>query len=95
MIKGKIDVTKIDKSALFKGKKGTYLDIALIETPNSKYSDTHMIVQDIGKERRDAGEKGPILGNARDWAKQAEPDIVRDRPASAELPDDEDSSFPF
>jgi hypothetical protein len=27
---GKIDVTKIDKSFLFKGKSGTYLDVALI-----------------------------------------------------------------
>ena len=63
MITGKIDVTKIDKAKLFKGEKGTYLDIVLIETPDSKYGD-YMIVQGVSKEERLAGKKGEILGNA-------------------------------
>jgi len=36
---GKIDVTKIDKTFLFKGKAGTYLDIALI--PNKSGRDQY------------------------------------------------------
>lgn len=64
MITGKIDVTKITKSRLFKGAKGTYLDIVLIETPNSQYGD-YMIVESVTKEEREAGKKGPILGNAK------------------------------
>ena len=64
MIKASIDVTKIDKSKLYEGKKGKYLNIVLIETPSSEYGD-FMIVQDVSKEEREAGEKGAILGNAK------------------------------
>ena len=64
-ILGKIDALKIDKTKLFPGKKGEkYLDIVLIETPNSEFSD-FMIVQGIPKADRDLGKKGPILGNAK------------------------------
>ena len=67
----KIDCTKIDKTALFKGKKGTYLDAAVIlGEETDKYGNDGMIVQDLGKDRRTAGERGAILGNAR-WAQQA------------------------
>ena len=60
----KIDVTKIDKSRLYKGQKGTYLDIVLIPTPQSEYGD-FMIVQQVSKEERDKGIKGEILGNGK------------------------------
>lgn len=74
MITGKIDVTKIDKARLFKGKKGTYLDVVLIETPESEYGD-YMIVQEIPKDERKAGVKGNILGNAKRFERggQSEP----------------------
>lgn len=64
MIIAKIDVSKIDKNYLFQGKKGTYLDVCLIETPDSKYGNAYMCAQGIPKEERDAGKSGPILGNA-------------------------------
>lgn len=64
MIKLKLDVTKIEKARLFKGAKGTYLDAVLIETPNGKYGD-YMIVQEVTKEERQSGTKGPILGNGK------------------------------
>ena len=60
----KIDVTKIDKSRLYKGQKGTYLDVVLIPTPQSEYGD-FMIVQQVSKEERDSGVKGEILGNGK------------------------------
>lgn len=65
MQKLKIDVTKIDKTALFEGKKGKYLDITLFENRDGtdQYGNDGFIVQEISKERRDKGEKGPILGN--------------------------------
>lgn len=67
MITAKIDVCKIDKERLFQGKNGAkYLDILLIETPNDRYGNTHMVVQSVTKEERKAGKKGPILGNAKD-----------------------------
>ena len=37
-IKVKIDVTKIEKSELYEGQKGTYLNVVLIEQAN-EYSD--------------------------------------------------------
>ncbi len=60
----KIDVNKIDKSKLFAGKKGTYLDVVLIPTPNNQYGNDYMAVQGISKEEREAGIKGEVLGNA-------------------------------
>jgi len=60
----KINVEKVDKKYLFKGEKGTYLDLVLFESKNQQYGDTHMVVQSIPKEERDKGERGPILGNA-------------------------------
>ena len=60
----KIDVTKIDKSRLYKGQKGMYLDVVLIPTPQSEYGD-FMIVQQVSKEERDKGIKGEILGNGK------------------------------
>jgi len=67
MMVGKIDVTKIDKARLFQGKNGArYLDFALIETPNNQYGDSHMIVQSVSKDEREAGVKGNILGNIKE-----------------------------
>ena len=60
----KIDVTKIDKAALYKGEKGTYL--TLVVWPNrdgdDDYGNYASVKQDLGKDRRD--EKAPYIGNA-------------------------------
>lgn len=64
IINVRIDVTKIEKERLYRGKKGKYLDMVLIPTPNGKYDQTHMVVQSVSKEEREQGIKGPILGNA-------------------------------
>jgi hypothetical protein len=62
----KIDVSKIDKSKLFKGKKGTYLDAVLFfKEEQDKYGNNGMIVQSVSKEEREQGTKGAILGNAK------------------------------
>jgi hypothetical protein len=71
MITCKIDATKIDKQYLFKGKTredGTaplYLDIALIENRDGvdQYGNHGFIAQSVPKDVREAGVKGPILGN--------------------------------
>ena len=91
MITLKIDVTKIDKSRLFKGAKGTYLDAVLIETPNSEYSD-YMIVESTTKEERESGVKGTILGEGKVFKKQ-EPQEPKQ---NQEIPPGEDSDgLPF
>lgn len=74
MIRAKINVVAIDKSLIFVGEKGKYIDITLIETPNDKFGNDYMVVQDVGKDARLAGTKGAILGNAK---------IVGQRPAQA------------
>ena len=66
VITARIDVTQIDKTRLYQGKKGKYLDIVLIPTPNAKYEQTHMVVQSISQDERKAGIKGNILGNAKE-----------------------------
>jgi len=60
-----IDVTKLDKSFFFKGGKGTYADLTLMDNRDGtdQYGNDGFVVQDVGKERREAGEKGPIVGN--------------------------------
>lgn len=95
MISVKIDVTKIDKEALYKGQKGTYLNITLMENREGRdqYDNDGFVVQDIGKERRQAGERGPIIGNYREIevAKQAAPAARPQKPA----PVQEDDDIPF
>lgn len=65
MITAKINCSAIDKTRLFKGAKGTYLDLVLVETPNDQYGNDYMIVQGVSKEEREKGVKGAILGNAK------------------------------
>lgn len=66
MITINIDFDKIDQSRLFPGKKGRYLDLVLIETPNGQYGD-FMVKQGSTKEEREAGKQMPILGNAKNY----------------------------
>ena len=73
MITIRIDVTKIDKSRLFKGEKGTYLDMILIETPGNKYGNDYLCKQQITKEEREAGVEASILGNAKTLKFEAKP----------------------
>ena len=62
----KIDVTKIDKSRLYKGSKGTYLDCQFfLEDEPDQYGNHGMITQAVSKEERESGVKGAILGNAK------------------------------
>lgn len=61
----KIDVTKIDKSRLYKGAKGTYLDLTTFVDVDNKdqYDNNGFIGQSLTKEEREAGHKMNILGN--------------------------------
>ena len=72
ILRGKIDVKKIDKAELYAGAKGTYLDLALVEKPGGQYGDDGFIVQQLSKatRERDPERKGPIIGNWQ-WRKEA------------------------
>ena len=93
-----IDVTKIDKSALYKGAKGTYLNISLFLDESGQpdqYNNNGFMVQDLGKERRENGEKGAVLGNAR-YVKRDNQQSPAPRPSSAPAEAyDEDDDIPF
>lgn len=65
IISVKINVTKIDKLRLYKGKNGTYLDCALIPSNNDQYGNDFMVVQNVTKEERAAGKRGEIIGNGK------------------------------
>ncbi len=62
-----VDVTKLDKSRFFKGKKGTYAKLTcFVDTEEtSQFGDNGTITQELSKEDRDNGVKLPILGNAK------------------------------
>jgi hypothetical protein len=69
IIKLKLDLTKVDKTKLFRSEKtsAVYLDVTLLENKNGvdQYGNSFMAVQDVSKEAREAGEKGAILGNGK------------------------------
>jgi hypothetical protein len=62
-----IDVTKIDKEKLFKGKKGTYLTAtAFIDLgQQDEYGNNGMVTQKVNQEEQKQGVKGAILGNTK------------------------------
>ena len=60
----RIDVTKIDKSRLYKGAKGTYLDLTtFVDTDQQdQYENNGFISQSVTKEERDAKVSDANLG---------------------------------
>ena len=101
IISGKIDVTKIVKDKMFKGAKGTYLDITITTNrEKDQYGNDGIITQDLGKEARAKKERGPILGNVRIvYADQPAPPKdppkpKSNQPAAGENPPEEDD-VPF
>lgn len=83
----KLNLTKIDKSKLFKGEKGVYLDAMIIMRDEvDQYGNCGMIVQSVSKEDREKGVKGAILGNVTYIGKQQE-----SKPTQADL----DEVLPF
>jgi len=86
MIKLKLKFNKIDQAALFKGKEDTYLDLVVWENKDGpgRFGDTHYVTQDLGKARRENGERSPIIGNGTE-IRTARP-LMQSRPAPAPTP---------
>ena len=63
----RIDVSKIDKSKLFKGAKGNYLDCtSFIEVDEKdQYDNNGMVTQSVTADERKDGVRGAILGNVK------------------------------
>jgi hypothetical protein len=99
-VKLKINVSEIEKARLFKGKKGTYLDATVFIDIDQKdqYENNGMITQDVSKEEKDAGTKGPILGNCQVfWSDGNNQPAQQQAPVQQAPPmvDDLDSDIPF
>lgn len=96
----KIDVTKILKEHLFTGKNGAkYLDLTVWANRDGedKFGNSHMVVQSLPKEARDAGQKGPILGNGKTFGgdKRGGQQSMPAPKGQGGWDDEEDSSIPF
>lgn len=65
MIAIKIATAKIDKTHLYEGKTGKFLDILLMENKDGvdQYGNAGFVIQSVSKEAKARGEKGPIIGN--------------------------------
>ena len=90
----RIDVTKIDKSRLYKGAKGTYLDLTtFVDTEQQdQYENNGFISQSLTKEEREAKYQTPILGNVKVFYT----DSTTTAPAVAAMSIDElDEDIPF
>lgn len=62
----KLDVQKIVKDWLFKGQKGTYIDLVIYENDTEDpYGNSHVVKQSPSKELRDQGTKPVIIGNGK------------------------------
>lgn len=94
VINVKIDVTKISKTKLFKGEKGTYLNCTLVPTPDSQYGD-FMVVEDTTKEERETGTKGVILGNGKKYQRADKVTETKKEETKTPLPEDDGEPLPF
>jgi len=68
LIKLNLNLDKIDKSLIYTSPKtkAKYLNLTvLLRDEPDKYGNDGFIVQDVSKEQKEAGNKGPILGNAK------------------------------
>jgi hypothetical protein len=67
MISLSIKTEKIEKPHLIEGKNGKILSVVLFENRDGKgqYGDDGYAVQGVSKEAREAGTRGPIVGNWR------------------------------
>jgi hypothetical protein len=70
----KINLSKVDKSKLYKGAKGVYLNMTTFVDldEEDKYGNNGFISMEQSKEQRDAGEESVILGNVKKfWSDEA------------------------
>ena len=97
ILKLRIDVTKLDKTVFYTGQKGTYCDLdVFVNDEPDQYGNIASAKQDLGKERRQAGEKAPYCGNGK-WleARQTLAAKPAPQPKHREDFDNDDSGIPF
>jgi single-stranded DNA-binding protein len=94
LYKLKIDVTKIEKSRIFVGQRGKYLDLDVwVEDEPDQYGNHASVSHSQTKEEREAGTKKTYLGNGKlVWAK---PDLSKPPPPKAAPAEDDADDIPF
>ena len=65
IINASIDVTKIPKESLIKGKKGTYANVTVFINDETRFGNNASIAMSMSKEQREAGQEKVWLGNGR------------------------------
>jgi len=65
IINASIDVTKIPKESLIKGKKGTYANVTVFINDETRFGNNASIAMSMSKEEREAGQEKIWLGNGR------------------------------
>jgi|TARA_X000001382_G_C3047672_1_gene139998 hypothetical protein len=66
IISSSIDLTKIDKSKIYEGKKGKYYPITIVLNDEvGQYGDSGYVQTEQTKEERDAKQPKTFLGNAK------------------------------
>lgn len=62
----RLNVSLIEKARLYKGEKGSYLNVTgFIDDTPDQYGNNGILTQECSKEEREAGLKMPILGNSK------------------------------
>tara|TARA_R110002020_G_scaffold219343_3_gene427227 strand:- start:1070 stop:1375 length:306 start_codon:yes stop_codon:yes gene_type:complete len=92
-----IDVSKIDKTKLVKGEKGTYLNATAFVNLDEKdqYDNNGMITQSTSKEEREAGTQGAILGNSRVFYQDDSNSVSKEKNESTDTIADLKDDIPF
>ena len=66
LITASVDVTKLDKEKLVKGKKGTYANLTIwVNDEVDQFGNDVSIQQSLSKEEREAGASKIYLGNGK------------------------------
>jgi hypothetical protein len=98
ILKLRIDVTKLDKTVFYTGQKGTYCDLdVFVNDEPDQYGNIASAKQDLGKERRQAGEKPPYCGNGK-WLEMRQAPAAKPTPQPKHREDfdnDDSSDIPF
>jgi len=87
LISASIDVTKVEKAKLYKGKKGTYLNVDIwVNDEEDQYGNTVSINQSLTAEEREAKAKKNYIGNGKKvygWGENKGGDTTPDVPLEA------------
>lgn len=99
MITISIDVTLIDKARLKEftrknGNKAKFMELVLIETPDSEYGD-YIVKQGVTKEEREARVEMPILGNGKNVGSKGSKAPSKPAPRESQAADLGDDDIPF